>query len=456
MKIFTGEYGKDTVLENSLAQNQLLFPQISKYIIREYPQYSLTYMTEGLGRYASEKVIGGNSFEWWIKGRLTRPMTATGTSSGAGLANTTFTVEFIENHANSNDILKFADGTQGIAIADPVPSALGFTYTLLLQEVSATASLASTNVLAGTKAGIVGNAHTEASEKGFGNTVYPDKYKNYISTCRQAGEVSGDAATSVTWVESNGERVWYFSAEADTREKFLYELELQRWYNKINVDTSGNYKVFQNGKPIITGDGLLAQIDGSNVQSYGPTLTEKQITDFLADLRYTNGDINAKYMVFTGTKGLQKFQQAMKDYYIETSGVLMYDADAGGDISLGSNFTTYNAMGLKMTLVFNPLFDDPNLHHDMDPDNFPKESSKMVFVNFGQLEGGVSNLEVLVKGEGGINRGFVQKYITGMIDPFNPGSVKAANSKDSFTVEYLSQGGIILRRPKSCGIMYLA
>jgi hypothetical protein len=61
-----------------------------------------------------------------------------------------------------------------------------------------------------------------------------------------------------------------------------------------------------------------------------------------------------------------------------------------------------------------------------------------------------------VKGEGGINRGFVQKYITGMIDPFNPGSVKAANSKDSFTVEYLSQGGIILRRPKSCGIMYLA
>jgi len=184
-------------------------------------------------------------------------------------------------------------------------------------------------------------------------------------------------------------------------------------------------------------------------------LSEKEITNFLADLRYTNGETSANYTVFTGTAGLREFQQAMKDYYIGNS-VLMFDADAGGSIKLGGTYTTYNAMGLSITLMYNPLFDDPNLHHDLAPDGLPKESYKMVFVNTGMTNNGVANLEAIVRGEGGINRGFVQKYITGMIDPFDQGSVKAANSKDSFTVEYLSQTGIILRRPKSCGILALA
>ena len=454
IKISTGTYGDSTLLENSLAQNNLLYPQISKVIIQQYPQYALNFMTEGLGKYSSEKVIGGSSFEWWIKGRLSRPMEATGSASdsGTGASKAPFTVEFKENFANPNDIIRFKDGQQAIVMSEPVASSGGFTYTMVLQDNDSSSTLTTANTDAGVKAGIIGNAHPEASEKGYGNLTFPSKFRNYLSTTRQAGEISGDAATSVTWVEIDGQRVWYFSAEADIREKFMYELELQRWYNKINVDANGAAQVYQSGKPVITGDGLLSQIDSGNIGSYSSTLTEKQITNFLADLRYINGATDASYTVFTGTAGLREFQQAMKDYYI-ANGALIYDADAGQDVPLGSNFTQYYAMGIKMTLVHTPMFDDPNIHHNLAPDGLPKESYKMVFINSSTLPEGVSNMEVIVKGEGSINRGFVHKYIMGMVDPFDPNSVKAATSKDSFKCEYLSQSGIILRNPKSCGIL---
>lgn len=452
-----GQFGKSNVEQNSLSQNLLLYPQISKKIIREYPQYSLTYFTEGLGRYAAEKLIGNNAFEWWVKGRTTRPLTATGVSSGNGLGNTAFTVEFVENYANPNDIIRFKNGQQAHVKGAPIETAGGFTYTLQLQTSESTSSLTGSNIVAGTQVGVVGNAHPEASEKGYGNLVYPDKHVNYLSICRAAGSISGSAATDITWIEENGQRLWYFTMEDDVRKDYMYQSELQMWYNLINVDANGNPKVFDlNGKPIITGDGLLAQIDGGNIGSYSLGLTEKQITNFLADLRYTNGETTAKYMVYTGTLGMREFQQAMKDYYIRDGHVLFYDADTSKPIKLGGDFLQYRAMGLDMTLVYNPLFDDPNLHHNLTSEGLPKESGKMVFTNMGQLSEGVSNVEILVKGASGISRGFVTKYIAGMIDPFNPNSIMAANSKDQFSVEYLSNKGIILRRPKSCGILDLA
>ena len=147
-----------------------------------------------------------------------------------------------------------------------------------------------------------------------------------------------------------------------------------------------------------------------------------------------------------------EFQQAMKDYYIG-NGVLFYDADAGGTIKLGGDFMSYRAMGLTMTLVHNILFDDPTIHLDLAPDGYPKESYKMVFTNFDMLPDGVSNLETLVKGAEGMNRGYIVKYIAGMVNPFNQKEILASNSKDAFGVEYLSESGIILRRPKSCGIL---
>ena len=84
MKYYSGSYGKDTIEQNALVTNLLKYPEISKALIRQYPQYSLTYFLEGTGRFAKEELIGDNAFKWAILGRLNKPSTvavaATGTA----------------------------------------------------------------------------------------------------------------------------------------------------------------------------------------------------------------------------------------------------------------------------------------------------------------------------------------------------------------------------------------
>ena len=100
-----------------------------------------------------------------------------------------------------------------------------------------------------------------------------------------------------------------------------------------------------------------------------------------------------------GIAGMVAFHEAMKDL-VYPSGNLIYDAMVGKEQEIGVNFTSYNAIGQRMTLVHNPLFDDPNLHgNDIDPaTGYPKESFRMVFLNMGTTNG-VSNIEKKVKGE---------------------------------------------------------
>ena len=81
MRFHTGSYGKETIENNSLVTNLLKYPEISKALIRQFPQYSLTYFLEGTGRFAKEELIGDNAFKWAILGRLNRPSTCTGTTA---------------------------------------------------------------------------------------------------------------------------------------------------------------------------------------------------------------------------------------------------------------------------------------------------------------------------------------------------------------------------------------
>jgi hypothetical protein len=205
-----------------------------------------------------------------------------------------------------------------------------------------------------------------------------------------------------------------------------------------------------NGNPLVAGDGILAQIDAANTDTYTGTLTEDVIVDFIANLSLNSGKKNNQWMVFTGTAGKVAFHRAMRDLVFQGSS-LIYDMDAGRNLELGVHYTTYNALGHRITLVHNPLFDDPQLHTDLDPvTGYPKESYRMVFMDMG-VTNGESNIEVKVKGAGGVDRGMIVKYIPGMVNPFDQKSMVASNSKDGFTCEVLSESGLVVRNPLSCG-----
>jgi len=451
MRFHTGSYGKETIENNSLVTNLLKYPEISKALIRQFPQYSLTYFLEGTGRFAKEELIGDNAFKWAILGRLNRPSTCTGTTAGTGVGNTTFTVEFVENFLNANDVVRFKDGTQAIVIGDLVVSGGGFTATLKLQTNSNTATFVAANAAAGETVNTIGSNFPEGSDKGYENHVYPDWYVNYLTTARKAKSITGSALTDVTWIENNGQRLWFFTDQNIVMEEYLYQLELSRWYGRSTMDINGNGLVTDaDGKTLVAGDGLLSQIDAANVDTYTGGLSEDIILDFIANLSLNTGKKNSSWMVFTGTAGRVAFHRAMRDLIFQGD-AMIYDIDAGRDIQIGVNYNVYYALGHKITLVHNPLFDDQNLHTDIDPTSgYPKESFRMVFMDMG-VTNGVSNVEVKVKGAGGVDRGMIVKYIPGMVNPFDQKSMVSSNAKDGFTCEVLSESGLVVRNPLSCG-----
>jgi hypothetical protein len=450
MRFHQGTYGRETIENNSLVTNLLKYPEISKAMIRQFPQYSLTYFLEGTGRFAKEELIGDSAFKWSILGRLNRPSTSTGAQTGTALggSHAAFSIFVVENYLNVNDVIRFKDGTQAIIVANPNPGE----YSVKLQSNDPLVTFnAAVNFQAGDTVNTAGSVFEEGSETGGENHIYPDWYVNYLTTSRKKKSITGTALTDVTWIENNGQRLWFFTDQNIVMEEYLYQLELSRWYGRSTMDANGNSLITDvNGNPLIAGDGLLAQIDSANIDTYTGSLTEDIIVDFIANLSLNTGKKNSSWMVFTGTAGRVAFHRAMRDLIFQGD-AMIYDIDAGREIEVGVHYTTYHALGHKITLVHCPLFDDPNLHTDIDPvTGYPKESFRMVFMDMG-VTNGVSNVEVKVKGAGGVDRGMIVKYIPGMVNPFDQKSMTASSGKDGFTCEVLSESGLIVRNPLSCG-----
>lgn len=459
MKIHSGTYGKDTVESNSLVSNLMKYPEISKMMIRQYPQYSLNYFVDGLGRYAKEEMIGDNKFQWPVMGRLNRPSTLTGTNSGTGAGGATFTLEVEENYLNPNDIVRFKSGRSAVILQEPTNTSGGYTYSMQLTggQGASDPGLIASDLVAGITIGAIGNAFSESSLRGYENHKYPDWYTNHTTISRKAKKVSGSALTDITWIENKGSKLWYHSDFDYVMEDFLWQREFDSWYGETTMDSNGNPTIIdvKTGKPIIKGDGLLRQISNANTDTYNGVLTESQITSFMTQLKLNSGFKDKHWIVHTGAAGSLAFHNAMKELIVDT-GNYIYDAQAGKNIQIGGNFNTYQAVGVKITLVENPLFDDPHVHTDVDPNTgYLKESFRMVFTDFG-TDKKVSNLERKVKGAGKINRGMIMKYVSGMVNPHNQKSMEAATAEDSFSCEILSESMIVLRNNLSCGQLLYA
>ncbi|MHA1287965.1 MAG: hypothetical protein ACTSPB_11240 [Candidatus Thorarchaeota archaeon] len=459
MRFHKGTYGKETVQANSLVANLVKYPEIASTLVRQYPQYSLAYFTDGLNRIANEETIGENQFRWSVLGRTNRPSTCTGTFNGNGANVAAFTVEVEENYLNPNDRVRLKDGTNAIVHGEPTLSAGGYTLQLKV-ETSDPNYPGITNPAAvfgaGETIGVMGSAFPEGSRRGYENHVYPDWYTNYLTISRKSKSITGSALTDVTWIENNGQRLWYFTDQELVYDQMMWEMELQGWYGVSTVDANGNpTQLDLDGNPIYTGDGVLRQIDSANIDTYSGALTEDRITEFLTQLALNSGVKHGHWLVYTGSAGRLAFHRAMKDLIVDT-GALVYPGHGGKALNVGMHFTSYSAVGQTMTLVHAPIFDDQNLHTDIDPaTGYPKESFRMVFMDY-NMTSGVSNLEVKVKGAGGINRGMIVKYIPGMVNPFDQDSMMAANANDSFSCEMLCEKGYIVRNPLSCGQLLFA
>jgi len=495
----TGTYGRGTTAANALNANLLQHPEIAKTLISLYPRYSMTYLLEKTRRHAAEKVLGDSSYEWKVMNRLNKKTiikthgTPAGGSGGASAAAGVNIVDLIftptnggtaESQFNLYDVVRFPSGATGLVIAGPDAD---HKYTIeAITDVTAADNTANSVVGRIGSAFPAGSAGSDVGE----NNAYPDTYKNWMTINRKKCTITGKDATDVSWVENNGQKLWYFTKENHMMDQFMYEQELQRWYGQTSVATAAtNYSAtntdiisgiaagtYADGSAralstttdgsFTIGDGVLAQIDGSNQATYAAgTLTEDIITEFIGkiSLNAQNAEGN-EWVVFTGTEGRIAFHRAMKDLIVAPSGAMtggsMKDIKAGSDVSLGGNFTSYHALGNKITIAYCPVFDDAHVHGasggtNSFGDTRLKESMKMVFMDFGTTSS-VANVELITKGAAGINRSLVKKYVGGMVNPYDTKGMLAANGDDRFQCHALSESGIVVRNPLSCGVLSAA
>ncbi len=501
-QIYGGLYGSDTLPENSLNTALMQYPEIARTLVKQYPRYSATYLLERTGRFATEKVLGDNSFEWKILGRYNKPTymvggnssTQTGAASGTAAGGSDGTVVYIYGEHSTTrtpdflrkfDMVRFQSGATGLVLEDPIanPTSSGIgdanDFQIKVQMIipSGGQALTDDDVAANAIVASIGSAFPNGSDGADvgENHVLPETHKNYLTIMRKKTSITGKDATDVTWIENNGHRLWYFTREQMLMDEFMYQQELQRWYGKRTVTNSpSSYAeapttnaIGTSGTSaagIITGDGLLAQIDSSNQATYSAgSLTEDILTEFIGklSLNATSSEGN-EWVVFTGTEGRIAFHKAMKDLIVAPAGAMTGGTMQGvkGDVHLGANFASYSALGNKITVAYCPVFDDPHLHSTSggtNPfgDNRLKESSKMVFLDFGKTSG-VSNIDLITKGAEGINRSFVKKYVAGMINPYDKNTMMAANADDKFECHIMSESGIVVRNPLSCGILSVA
>ena len=470
LKVNSGTYGKDTTDETALVTNLLKYPEIGKKLIQLYPRYTLTYLLEYAGRQAAEKVIGDHAFEWKVQGRYSKPGILNAAPSDITAGNTGSVVlkhvvasDQYGNLWNPNDIIRFSDGTTAMVVET---TGTGTTRTVTVRAID---DITGANHIADDRVGRIGNAFNQgslASEVGQ-NYSYPDTYKNWLTLSRKKCKIMGTDLTDVSWVENNGSRLWFFTKEQQMSDQFMYEMELMRWYGKKSFDGSGadGYPGdtgidddIRAGLPII-GDGVIAQIDSANTATYtAGALTEEKITEFIGTLSLSSMQAEGNvWVVFAGTQARIDFHKAMKELLVAPSGSMtggsFLDVQEGKNISLGGNFTEYNALGNKIVLAHCPVFDDNTLHNAVSSTfNSKNESGRMVFMDFGSSNG-VSNVELISKGAEGYNRNFVKKYVPGMVNPFDYNSMISATGDDSFECHVLSESGIIVRNPLSCGML---
>lgn len=476
MKVYSAKYDPSyNTADNSLVANMLKYPEIAKKIIELYPRYSMTYLLERLGFGASEKVIGANAFEWKVMSRYKQPAildVADATDRTVVGAEVVYQISSAEAageycHLSVNDVVRFdTTGTTGLV------TAIGTSNTGTGGATAVTVKLLqafTANLTTATQLGVIGSSFGQGS---LGDEVgemyaYPETHRNHLTLSRRKCKINGIDLHDVTWVEHNGHRLWYFTKEQQMTDQFMYELELNRWFGKSSVSGDitfpGQEGSAATGFPVM-GDGIIAQIDSGNVFNYtAGSLTDDILLDFMASISLnTLAPTGNEFVCFTGMAGMVQFQKAMKAFVGTTangvnqgsSGPLMVDK-AGQDVSVGVNFTTYHVLGNKLTVVHNPCFDDPNiakLTSGVGQFDSAELSALMVFMDM-SVQDGVANVELIAKGAEGFNRNYVKKYVPGMINPNDPTSLMAANGNDTFECHILSESGVIIRNPLSCGIL---
>ena len=463
----------DLVDENMLATALLTKPYevstVISYVFGKYENNTLDFLTMGLGK---TLVIENRQYEWpvmiesdkaiTIKQAAWMGSTTIASTDCPGLNGSPIQIWVAEKWFGPGAIVAFDDREfQARIQGEPYADGADFVYTLVVADGKPESYIPPALLAAGKQISREGSAYEEYSEEAdIVNYQTPFKLRNHLTTMRLQYDITGDAYSSVMVIAlrdpATGKSSYLWSDYQEWRALRQWYDTIERYsvYSKYNANADGTTDLMgTNGRPVYIGAGLLEQIAPANKRYY-TTLTTDILDEFLFDLSYNIlGTNERKFVALTGEMGMKEFDRVLREkaatYTLVSTNFV---TGSGQNLTLGGQFTTFKMLnGIELTLKHFPMYDNLVYNRKLHPTSGkPLESYRFTIIDIGARDGEPNLVKVVRK-----DREMVMWYVGGSVAP-GAGHSKSlttmrSNAKDGYTVNFLSEQGLMLRFPNSSG-----
>lgn len=462
----------DLVDENMLANALLTKPYevstVISYVFGKYENSTLDFLTMGLGK---TLVIENRQYEWPVMIESDKAITikaakwngaTIATTDVPGLNGTPVQIWVAEKWFGPGAIVAFDDREfQARIVGEPYQDGADYVYTLVVADGKPESYIPPTLLAAGKQISREGSAYEEYSEEAdIVNYQTPFKLRNHLTTMRLQYDITGDAYSSVMVIAlrdpATGKSSYLWSDYQEWRAMRQWYETIERYsvYSKYNANADGTTDLMgTNGRPVYIGAGLLEQIAPANKRYY-TTLTADILEEFLFDLSYNVlGTNERKFVALTGEMGMKEFDRVLRDkassYQLVATNFV---TGSGQNLTLGGQFTTFKMLnGIELTLKHFPMYDNLVYNRKLHPvSGKPLESYRFTIIDIGSRDGEPNLVKVVRK-----DREMVMWYVGGSVAP-GSGHAKSittlrSNAKDGYTVNFLTEQGLMLRFPNSSG-----
>ena len=448
-------------------------PTVISYLFGRFDQGNiLDYITNGMGK---TQIVENRQYEWNVMIEFDKAITiraaqwqgADVTTTAAstdtpGLNHTPITLWLEDKWFGPGAILAFDNKDYQVrVVGEAYQDGNEFVYTVVVADGQPESYIDPTLLAQGKQVSRDGSAYEEYSEEAdIVNYQTPFKLRNHLTTMRLSYDITGSAVSSVMVIsfkdpKSNKQTLyWSVYQEWVAMRQWFERIDRMTMYSKFNADSNGLVQLFgASGRPVYIGAGLLQQIAPAN-RKYYTTLTLELLDTFLSDLSYNIlGMGERKFIALTGEMGMREFDRVLR---AKASGYTLVDTKfvtgAGQELTLGGQFVTYKGLnGVELTLKHFPIYDNPVYNRQLHPiTGKPLESYRLTFIDIGNRDG-ESNIQKIVRKD----REMVMWHTGGSVAP-GSGHAKSistlrSNAKDGYSVHFLTEQGIMLTDPTTCG-----
>lgn len=473
LQLYRSKWFSDLVDENMLSNALVTKPHevspVISYIFGRFDQGNIIdFITNGMGKTLT---IENRQYEWNVMIEHDKAVTIRDAKAGgaaitstttAGLNGQTIQLWLEDKWFGPGAILAFDDREYQVrVVGDPYQDGLDWVYTVVMADGQKDSYVDPDLLAIGKQVSREGSAYEEYSEEAdIVNYQTPFKLRNHLTTMRLTYDITGDAYSSVMIVAFRDPKTkkqtlyWSVYQEWVAMRQWFERIDRQTMYSKFNANQDGTVSLRgTNGRPVYIGAGLLQQIAPANRKTY-TTLTLDLLDTFLFDLSYNIlGQGERKFLALSGEMGMKEFDKILRD---KASGYTLIDTKfvtgSGQELELGGQFVTYRGLnGVEMTLKHFPIYDNPVYNRKLHPiSGKPLESYRMTFIDYGMRDGESNIVKVVRK-----DREFVMWHVAGSVAP-GSGHAKSistlrANAKDGYSVNFLSEQGIMLKDPTTSG-----